>query len=194
MRNHNATAASLAEIENHELAVACASIKLLVLNVDGVLTDGKSWQDAKGRMRRTFSVRDAIAIRRWRKVGGKVAVITELQCDQVKEEVERMGADFFIEDCKDKSVALSWILKSEGLSMTSVATFASHGSDLFVAQQGSVIFAAPGSNPEFLRSAHFVTRLEAGDGAVAEACALLLRTRQKVRGQTGRLKSASSDN
>jgi 3-deoxy-D-manno-octulosonate 8-phosphate phosphatase (KDO 8-P phosphatase) len=186
------TAASWMQIADPDLAESCAAISVLVLNVDGVLTDGRLWLDARGRKRRVFSVRDALAIRRWRRAGGRVAVITELRDADVKLELENIGIDFLFEGCRDKSTALSWILKSEGLRASHVATFACYGSDLFLAQQGSVIFAASTASDEFLQTAHFITRRKAGDGAVAEACALLLRTRSKLK-ISGRMKASGSD-
>ena len=176
MRDYNS--ASWMQVETPELADTCARIQLLVLNIDGVLTDGREWQDARGNRQRLFSIRDAIALKRWRKMGGLVAIITELKDAQVKSTIEQLGVDFFFEGCRDKSTAFKWILQSSGLRTSRVATFASHGSDLFLAQQGAVIFAAPCASDEFLRTAHFITRLDAGEGAVAEACALLLRTRR----------------
>ncbi len=150
------------QMQHSELAETCAEIRLLVLNIV------------------TFSRRDENAIKRWKKAGGQIAVITEIENQNVNDVVNRLEVDFFFSGCRDKSTALRWILQSQGLKPSRVATFASHGSDLFLAQQGAVIFAAPSASDEFLRTAHFITRRDVGEGAVAEACGLLFRTRMKL--------------
>lgn len=158
-------------------AEAWAAVKLLVLDVDGVLTDGKTYQDNKGRMRRLFSVRDAIGLRRWRKNGGRVAVVTAAKSDDIRETVEGIGVDFFIEACDDKKVALAWILKSEDIDMERVAVFAAQTADLVVCKDAGVLIVTRRAEPGLRAEADIVTKTEAGEGAVAEACASLLSAR-----------------
>lgn len=173
--------------ETETQAAAWASVKLLVLDVDGVLTDGKTYQDNQGRLRRSFSVRDAISLRRWRKCGGKVAVLTALKSDNVREEVEKIGVDFFIEACDDKSVALSWIFKSEGIGFGEVAIFAAADADLDLAGRACLCIAARTAAPTIRDGADVITKLEPGDGAVAEACATLLKSRPAFEPKRRRL-------
>lgn len=160
---------------NAALAAACAEITLLVLDVDGVLCDGHAWQDGSGRLRRSFSIRDAIALRRWRKNGYKVAVITAARSDDIRDEVGGFGVDFFIENCDDKGAALSWIRQSEGLSEQQIALFAAGIEDLLYLQRAGVAITSPIAPDDIQKSVDFITRLGAGDGAVAEACGFLLR-------------------
>ncbi len=168
---HGGAGGSLAQAE------AWAAVELLVLDVDGVLTDGKIYQDNKGRRRRVFSVRDAIALRRWRKGGGRVAVVTAARSDDVREAVESIGVDFFIEACGDKNVALAWILKSEGFGMERVAVFAASESDLSACGEARFLIATRQADAAVRAKAGLITKTEAGDGAVAEACANLLSAR-----------------
>jgi 3-deoxy-D-manno-octulosonate 8-phosphate phosphatase (KDO 8-P phosphatase) len=168
------------------LIAASRSIQLLVLDVDGVLTDGKSWQDARGRLRRSFSIRDAIGLRRWKRAGGRIAVITSVDANEVREEIEKIGVDFFIHDCKDKRSALGWILKGEGWSERQVALFSADPLDVELMRDVGVGIAAPNAAATLRKIACIVTRLEAGEGAAAEACGLLLKAGALPRGTTTR--------
>jgi 3-deoxy-D-manno-octulosonate 8-phosphate phosphatase (KDO 8-P phosphatase) len=155
------------------------NIRLLVLDVDGVLTDGRTWQDSHGVWRRNFSVRDAIAIRQLRKSGYQIAVITDSHAQDISDHMKILEIDYFYEDCGDKPQALRHILASTGLSSSQVACLSAclgHSKDDFELLK-SVGFAAlvPNADLDLRRSAQYITKAEGGDGAVREICHLILR-------------------
>ena len=162
-----------------------ADIRLLVLEIDGVLCDGRAWQDAKGRLRRSFSVRDAIALKRWRKGGGKVAILARALCEDIGDVGEGIGAEFFIADCADKPAALSWILKSAGLSLDNVAFFSTDTRDLTLMREAALSITTHAAAEEMKSAAALITKSEAGDGAVAEACVAVARARAQIVKITG---------
>jgi 3-deoxy-D-manno-octulosonate 8-phosphate phosphatase (KDO 8-P phosphatase) len=162
------------------------ALALLVLEVDGVLTDGQSWPDASGTWRRRFSVRDSIALRALRRSGVKIAILTRSSSADIHAHAELVGIDACVVDCDDKPAALRALCARFAVEPKSVAAIIESDDDAWMARELGWVIATPGAGPGARQAAGYVTNLEGGDGAVREACNFL-RVSQR---EGARLKSA----
>ena len=154
---------------------ALKKIKLLVIDVDGVLTDGRIWLGADDDWKRKFSVRDGVGIKRVLSHGYQVAIITGSKSKDVRLRAKFLGIELYYEGCEDKVGPYEDLLKKTGLSSEEVLYI---GDDIFDAPliKRSGFGATVGDGlPEAKQAADYVTRSPAGFGAVREICELLIK-------------------
>lgn len=159
------------------------SIKLVVFDVDGVFTDGRTWQDMNGAWRRYFSVRDTMGVRALRKAGFRVAVVTSASADEVRAHMAFVGVDEFHEGCFDKALTVTEMMTTLGLSAAEVAYVSEDACDSALFETLGFAATVPTSRPELQRTARYVTARNGGDGAVLEICNLILQ--HSRRGEAG---------
>ena len=97
------------------------NIKILVLDVDGTLTDGKLYMDDKDNALKAFNVRDGFAIVNWLKLGGEVAIITGKSSNIVERRAKELGIKYVVQGSKNKTQDLKKILERLNLSFENVA-------------------------------------------------------------------------
>ncbi len=149
-------------------------IKLIVFDIDGVFTDGRTWQDATGGLRRYFSVRDAMSIRALRKAGLQLAVITPAVAEEIRRHMELMGLSEFYEDRADKLPILNELMRKYGVDASEVALVSEDERDLEVMSHLGFGITVPTAPERLRKAAHVVTSRFGGDGAVMEICNLFL--------------------
>jgi 3-deoxy-D-manno-octulosonate 8-phosphate phosphatase (KDO 8-P phosphatase) len=143
-------------------------IKLLVSDVDGVLTDAGVYYSARGEELKRFSVRDGMGVERLREIGIETAFLTREDSPIVIQRAHKLRIPHVHIAVQDKREFMArWLLKL-GISLAHVAYIGDDVNDLeamrFVAEQG--LTAAPGDAvPEVLREAHFRATLAGGHGA-----------------------------
>lgn len=149
-------------------------IKLLALDVDGVLTDGKVFLDASGEWRRFFSIRDGYGIKRLIERGYKTAIITGTKSQDIRERAKQLGIHHFYEGHLEKASVMQKIAQDMSISLDEVSYM---GDDVFdVPVLKCVGFAAtvPDAMEEALMAAHYITKRPAGNGAVREICDMII--------------------
>lgn len=142
---------------------------MLVLDVDGVLTDTRMWFDGK-EWRRFYSVRDGVGIKRIMEAGYKVAVITGSKAEDIRARVKSLGIHFLFEGALDKEPSFLQLQKESGIRPDEMAYV---GDDIFdIPLLQAVAFGAtvPEAVDEVLEIADYVTRRPGGCGAVREVC------------------------
>ena len=92
-----------------------ARVQLLLLDVDGVLTDGRITLDGRHAEPKTFHVHDGLAIRQWIARGGRVAVVTGRRSPAVLQRAEELGIDPVVQGAGDKAAALARVLAETGI-------------------------------------------------------------------------------
>jgi len=102
-------------------------IKLIVLDVDGCLTDGKIIYSSDGLESKNFNVKDGLAIASWIRMGNQVAIITGRQSDIVKRRADELGIQHLFQGIKDKDRVLKELVASLGLKLYEVGAI---GDDL----------------------------------------------------------------
>jgi 3-deoxy-D-manno-octulosonate 8-phosphate phosphatase (KDO 8-P phosphatase) len=156
---------------------ALAAVRLLLLDVDGVLTDGRIWFDHEGREYKSFHVHDAAGIVYWHRSGGRSGFLSGRGADVVRRRAQELGVHEVVLGCTDKGAALADVLARQGLSAAEVAYVGDDLLDLPVLRAVGFAATVPEGRPEVRAAAHYVTAARAGIGAVREVVELLLRAR-----------------
>lgn len=150
-------------------------IKMLVLDVDGVLTDCRLWMDSNGEWKRIYSVRDGVGIKELAAAGYKLAIITGAQATDVRARAKMLGFDFLYEGAVDKWPSFEKLQKDSGLTKEEMAYV---GDDIFdIPLLKAVAFGAtvPEAVDEVIEVADYVTKRPGGNGAVREICNFILK-------------------
>ena len=150
-------------------------IRLLLLDVDGVLTDGRLYFDAKGEALKVFHVRDGHGIKMAQQAGIEVAMLSGRRSDAAFHRAKELGVNRFYEGLRDKVAVLQELLAALQLDPRQVAMVADELVDLPVMTRVGLGVAVTDAVPEVKAAAHWVTTLPGGRGAVREVCDLLLQ-------------------
>lgn len=151
-----------------------SKVRLLILDVDGVLTDGGLWIDSAGSEFKRFDVRDGLGIRLWIASGGLVAAISGRGGASTRLRLGELGVERVLGGVKDKVAAVEGLLSEHGVSWSSVAMIGDDLPDLPVLRRCGLPIAVSDACPEVLAAAACVTRRRGGGGAVREAIEMIL--------------------
>lgn len=167
---------TLSQENPSELTKKLSAIQWLVLDVDGVLTDGVISYDSEGNEQKRFNIKDGLGIKLLQKAGIQVGIITGRVSPMVQRRADELGINQLIEGREDKAAALKELAEQLTISMESIAYM---GDDLpdyqAIACSGCGVTVADG-HPDVKQVADHVTSLPGGLGAVREFCDLLLKT------------------
>jgi len=153
-----------------------AEIRLIVLDVDGVLTDGTLIVNADGSESKNFNVLDGHGIKLWRRAGFKVAFLSGRIAESTKHRARRLEVDYCLQDCRDKLPALKKLLKEAKLSPKQVAYIGDDLPDLPPMRYVGFAVAVANAADEVKQLADFVTTRPGGSGAVREAIEYILKS------------------
>lgn len=142
---------------------------MLVLDVDGVLTDTRLWFDGR-EWRRFFSIRDGVGIQRLIDAGYMLAVITGSKSEDIRERVKKLGIQFFYEGALDKAPSFKKLQEESGITPTEMAYMGDDIFDIPMIQEVAFGATVPEAVDEVLEIADYVTRRPGGCGAVREVC------------------------
>jgi len=159
--------------------MAPTGIKLLILDVDGVLTDGRLSPRAEDEPARWFHVHDGCAIKLWRRSGGKVAILSAREGRDVVNRAAELGIDWVKLGVADKLAGYEAILTSADCVDAAVAYVGDDLPDLGPMSRCAWSVAVGDATPAVKRAASYVTRLAGGCGAVAEVIELILRQQKR---------------
>lgn len=151
------------------------TISLLILDVDGVLTDGRLAPGSDGDTTKTFSSQDGFAMKLWRRQGRKLALLSGRKSSLVDRRAAELGVDFVITGQEEKVSAYQDILSRCAAAERDVAYAGDDLPDLPVMVRCGVPLAVANAVPEVKRAAAFVSRRTGGQGAAAELIEWLLR-------------------
>jgi 3-deoxy-D-manno-octulosonate 8-phosphate phosphatase (KDO 8-P phosphatase) len=150
-------------------------IELLVLDVDGVLTDGRIVLDAEGRELKRFDVQDGAGIKYWQRVGKRVAFLSGRSSPAVVARAAELGVTLVRQNAKQKLPAYESLLKELHLGDAQVAVMGDDLPDLPLMRRCGFAVAPPEAVEEVRQAAGLVTRRRAGRGAVREAIEHMLK-------------------
>jgi 3-deoxy-D-manno-octulosonate 8-phosphate phosphatase (KDO 8-P phosphatase) len=154
-----------------------AEIALVVLDVDGVLTDGRLWFGAEGESLKAFHVRDGHGIKSLVAAGVGVAVISGRRSAAVTARMRELGVADVAQGVADKARALAELLKRNAIDARRVACLVDDTPDLGLMAAVGLPAAVADAHPEVIAAARHVTRAPGGHGAVREFCDFLLAAR-----------------
>jgi 3-deoxy-D-manno-octulosonate 8-phosphate phosphatase (KDO 8-P phosphatase) len=155
------------------------NIKLLLLDVDGVLTDGKIIYDSKGRDMKFFDVYDGMGVYLLKKAGIKTVLITAKGSRAIRPRAKDMQVEEVFENISPKSSALDKILKKYKVSVDEICFVGDDLVDLCLMKRVGFAVAVFNAIPEIKQNSHYITLKEGGRGAVREIAELLLKVQGK---------------
>lgn len=151
-------------------------IKLIVLDVDGTLTDGKLYISNSGEEMKAFNVKDGLAISKAISLGKKIAIITGKTSNIVSIRAKELGITEVYQGIKDKVKILNEILKKYNLTYDNVAYMGDDLIDLEVMKLCKLAGAPKDSVDEILEISDFISNKNGGEGAVREFIEYILKS------------------
>jgi 3-deoxy-D-manno-octulosonate 8-phosphate phosphatase (KDO 8-P phosphatase) len=155
-----------------------ARIRLLVLDVDGVLTDGVLVYGASGEETKRFHVRDGLAMQVARRAGVEIAVVSGRASAAVTRRMSELGVVEVHQGVADKESLLRGLLARLGVKAAETAVMGDDLADLPIMRIAGLAMAPVDAVPDVLRASGWVSRSAGGHGAVREAVEFLLRSRK----------------
>ena len=153
---------------------ALSGMRLLVLDVDGVMTDGRLYYGATGELGKSFHARDGFGIKAVLAAGLGVAVISGRHSPATEQRCLELGIPHVLLGVADKGAALAQLLESLALTPAQCIAVGDDAGDLPLLQRVGLAVAVADAHPSALALAHRRTRLPGGAGAVREVCDWLL--------------------
>ena len=157
-------------------------IKMLVMDVDGVLTDAKIVFNEEGVKSQAFNVIDGTGIKYLIRAGIKTAVITGRGFGVIEHRARQLGIPDVYQGVDDKLPALSHLLKKHRLKPSEVCYIGDDLMDIPVMRQVGYPVAVRNARPEVKRYARYITRNEGGNGAVRELAEKILKAQGRWAG------------
>lgn len=156
-------------------------IRLLSLDVDGVLTDGGLYYADDGSQLRKFNVKDGMGMQMARKAGVEVAIITASDTPSITHRGHKLGLSEVHVGVEDKLATLTEMAGRLGIPLSRVAHMGDDVNDIPVLERVGLPLTVADAVPEVLRRVAHVTRRKGGEGAVREICDLIVAAKTKKR-------------
>lgn len=151
------------------------NIRLLALDVDGVLTDGKLYFSSDGTEAKAFNTLDGHGIKLLRRSGIEVAIISGRQSEPVERRARELGISHLIQGREDKLTALNELLHIQAFELETIAFMGDDYPDLTIMRHVGLALTVAGALPAVAEHAHWQSRFRGGEGAVREACDMIMR-------------------
>jgi len=152
------------------------SVRCIVLDVDGVLTDGRIVMDDRGTEWKSFDVRDGLRIVMARKRGMKVVFLTGRESAAVSRRAAELSVDHVFQGVRDKAEAMSSLLRETGLGRERVAYLGDDIPDLPAMRAAGLAGAVSDAAPEVLDASDWRSRRAGGKGAAGEFIEFILQS------------------
>jgi 3-deoxy-D-manno-octulosonate 8-phosphate phosphatase (KDO 8-P phosphatase) len=161
------------------LAERARRIELLLLDVDGVLTDGKMYFGPWSSPAVGFNTLDGAGIKMLQRAGIRVGIITGRASDGVAQRAAMLGITILHQKIEDKPATYRQVKDEVGLDDDAIAYMGDDLADLVVMRRVGLALAPPNACAEVLEQAHLITQRRGGEGAVREAVETLLKCQGK---------------
>jgi 3-deoxy-D-manno-octulosonate 8-phosphate phosphatase (KDO 8-P phosphatase) len=162
-----------------EIDILAGRVRLLILDVDGVLTDGRLYFGPAGEALKVFHVRDGHGIKMAQRAGIEVAFLSGRRSDAAYHRSRELGITRFYEGVRDKVAVLEELKAALNLAPEEVAAVGDELVDLPLMARVGLSVAVADAAPEVKAAAHWVTSCRGGEGAVREVTDLLLKAQGK---------------
>lgn len=162
-----------------ELLLELQQIRLLAMDVDGVLTDGSLNIGAEGELFKAFNAKDGMGISLAMRNGLEIALITGRRSEIIHRRAEELGITLLYEGVKDKALQLKQIAAERGISLDEIAYMGDDLNDLPAMVQAGISFAPADAAKDVLKAVNAVASCNGGRGAVREIIELILEAQGK---------------
>ena len=163
-----------------DILAKAAQIKLVVFDVDGVLTDGSLFVGDDGQEYKAFHSRDGLGMKLLRKSGVEIGIITARTSEVVKHRMENLDIQHVYQGRLDKLPALEELLAKLGLSFEQTAYVGDDIVDLPVMRQVGLAIAVQDAHPLAKQHAHWQTPHGGGRGAARDVCELIMEAQNTL--------------
>jgi 3-deoxy-D-manno-octulosonate 8-phosphate phosphatase (KDO 8-P phosphatase) len=150
-------------------------LKLLILDVDGVLTDGRLFFDGEGNEYKSFHARDGHGIKLLRQTGVEVAVISGRKSNSVALRMKNLGIEYVYQGHENKIAAFNEIIEKTGITPEQAAHVGDDLLDLPIMSRVGLAIAVNDANFAVKQRADWCTTLSGGQGAVREVCDFIMQ-------------------
>ena len=165
------------ETARRDLLGRAARIRLVVLDVDGVLTDGRLHFSSNGEETKTFHTRDGAGVKQLRRAGVEVAVISGRASDAVTRRMGELGVVHVFQGIGDKMPVLNELLERLDLAADQVAYMGDDTPDVAVMRAAGLAVCPADAHASAAAASHWQTTRPGGRGAVRELCDLIVEAR-----------------
>jgi 3-deoxy-D-manno-octulosonate 8-phosphate phosphatase (KDO 8-P phosphatase) len=168
--------------ENYPSSVlkAAQKIKLLLLDVDGVLTDGRLYYGNSGEELKAFDIQDGLGIKLLQRGGIKVGIITGRTSSLLKRRAQELDIQPLIQGREDKLTALNELLEDMDITLEEIAFVGDDLPDLAVLRRVGLGITPANGNHILASQALWQTKKSGGNGAVREVAELILNVQDKM--------------
>ncbi len=163
-----------------DILTKAAQIKLIIFDVDGVLTDGSLYLDDSGQELKAFHSRDGHGMKMLQQSGVRIAIITGRRSEVVKHRMASLGISDVYQGQENKLEAYQELLTQLGLSDQEVAYMGDDVVDLPVMTRVGLAMAVADAHPLVCKHAHWQSRSTGGRGAAREACELIMEAQDTL--------------
>lgn len=154
-------------------------IKLLAMDVDGILSNGQIIYDSNGNETKAFYVQDGVGLKGLRDAGIQLAIITGRSSPMVERRAKELGITHVIQGQDDKFTQLSTLAVSLGLELNECAYMGDDLPDMMAIKYAGLGISVPNGYVEVQEIADLVTVKSGGHGAVREACEFILKAQNR---------------
>ena len=161
-----------------DLTTRAKRIKLLIMDCDGVLTDGRLFFGPTGEELKVFFVRDGQGLAYWHKAGGKSGIISGRNSPIVEMRGKQLGIEYFWQGRKEKVTAFHEMIAAAGVTADEAAFIGDDTPDAEVFPLVGLAVAVGDAHDDPKKAAHYVTEADGGRGAVREVIDILLEARK----------------
>jgi len=166
----------MTDAENRQYILEKArKLRLLILDVDGVLTDGKLFFDNQGNEYKTFHAQDGHGIKLLRKTGVEVAVISGRKSTSVELRMKNLGINYVYQGYEDKRGAFAELIDNLGITPEQAAHVGDDLPDLPIMSRAGLAIAVNDANDTVKQHADWCTKRSGGHGAVREVCDFIMQ-------------------
>lgn len=167
-------------ISDQKLISRAKAIRLLLLDVDGVLTDGRLYYGNNGEELKAFNIQDGLGIKLLQRNGVKVGIITGRSSELLARRANELGIDLVVQGREDKLVALQEVLKTHDYRMEEIAFLGDDLPDVAVIRQVGLGVAVANARLFVVENAVWQTKANGGHGAVRELVEMILQAQDKL--------------
>lgn len=178
------------KMNNQKLLNRAKKIRLLLLDVDGVLTDGRLYYGNNGEELKAFNIQDGLGIKLLQRNGIQVGIITGRSSELLARRASELGIELVVQGREDKLTALQEILEGTqetkkddrhtSYQMEQIAFLGDDLPDVAVIRRVGLGVAVANATSFVVENAHWQTKTKGGDGAVRELTEMLLQAQGKL--------------
>lgn len=159
----------------HELKKLIVPIRMMIFDVDGVLTDGRVIYTDEGSEIKEFDVQDGHGIKMLQRAGIEVALISGRACRAVEHRARGLGISRLYQGFKVKTEPYERLLADTGLKESQTGFMGDDLIDIPIMRRAGFSVAVPNAVPHIFPYAHYITRATGGHGAAREVCEMILQ-------------------